>query len=71
MDPTVLGAGIIYLIWLALILVLTIVWTILPFAIFGTKPLLRELIAEVRHLRILLARRATEVQLPPISASRD
>ena len=35
--------------------ILAILWTVLPFAIFGTKPLLRQLIAETRETNRLLA----------------
>jgi hypothetical protein len=72
MDPVLgLGLGVlVYVIGFVLVLVLTIVWIILPFAIFGTKPLLRELIVEVRQLRILLAQRAAD-RIPVLTASRD
>jgi hypothetical protein len=70
MDPdVVMGAAVIYLVGMVLALVLSIVWIILPFAIFGTKPLLRELIAEVRQLRIVLARR--EDQIPVLGIRSD
>jgi len=36
--------------------VLIVVWIILPFAILGTKPLLRQLLAETRRTNELLAR---------------
>jgi len=39
-------------------LILAVAWIILPFALIGTKPLLRELIAEVRLLRQVQARQA-------------
>ena len=74
MDDPMLGLGVgvlVYIIAFVLALVLTIVWIILPFAIFGTKPLLRELIVEVRQLRILLARRISDDQIPGLTASRD
>lgn len=71
MDATVLDVGIIvYIIGFVLALVLTIVWIILPFAIFGTKPLLRELISEVRQLRIVLARRPGDDQIPVLRPER-
>jgi len=70
MDTTMLGAGIIYLIGMVLALVLAIVWIILPFAIFGTKPLLRELIAEVRQLRKMLAQQSIGDHLPGIRSDR-
>jgi hypothetical protein len=42
--------------WLAL-LVLVVVWIVLPFAIFGLKPLLRELVREQRRTNELLEKR--------------
>jgi hypothetical protein len=68
MHPEAFGAGIVLLIGVVA-LVLAIVWIILPFAIFGTKPLLRELISEVRQLRIVLARR--EDQIPVLGIRSD
>jgi hypothetical protein len=55
MDPR---AG--ELFWLAIFVfgvVLAIAWTVLPFALIGTKPLLRELIGEVRKTNALLQQR--------------
>lgn len=37
------------------LLVVVVVWIVLPFAVLGTKPLLRELIAEQQHTNKLLA----------------
>jgi hypothetical protein len=37
--------------------VLAIAWIVLPFAMIGTKPLLRELIAEMRRTNALLEQR--------------
>jgi uncharacterized protein YoxC len=45
------------LLWVALVvfgLILAIAWIILPFALIGTKPLLRQLIAEVQRTNALL-----------------
>lgn len=56
MDGTTLATGI-SLLWL-FGLVLIAVWIILPFAILGTKPLLRELIQEQRRTNELLKRAA-------------
>jgi hypothetical protein len=41
-------------------IVLAIAWIILPFALIGTKPLLRELITETRKNNALLERIATK-----------
>jgi hypothetical protein len=43
-------------------IVLAIAWIILPFALIGTKPLLRELIAETRKNNALLERIASTKQ---------
>ena len=43
--------------WLAIVvfgIILAIAWIILPFALIGTKPLLRELIAETKRTNALL-----------------
>ena len=42
-------AIILYVVAIVLGLVLTIAWIILPFAIIGTKPILRELLREVQR----------------------
>lgn len=47
------GIGVIF--WLFLF-VLAICWVILPFALIGTKPLLRELIARQKETNDLLRR---------------
>ena len=47
-------------VWLAIAafgIILAIAWIVLPFALFGTKPLLRELIIEVRRTNALLEQR--------------
>ena len=52
------------LLWLALYvlgLILAIAWIILPFALIGTKPLLRQLIVEVQRTNRLLEQRPTVV----------
>ena len=48
------------LVWVAMIvfgIVLSIAWIVLPFALIGTKPLLRELIAETKRTNELLRQR--------------
>jgi hypothetical protein len=45
-----------YSLGVVLAIVLIIAWTILPFAIIGTKPLLRKLLAEVQATNALLER---------------
>ncbi len=43
-----------YLVGTLLLIVLAIVWILLPFAIFGTKPLLQDLLSESRRTNELL-----------------
>jgi hypothetical protein len=47
---------------LLLALVLAILWTLMPFAIFGTKDLLRELIREQRRTNEILIAEAKRVR---------
>lgn len=54
-----------YLLVALLLLVLAIAWIILPFALLGTKPLLRQLIAESRRTNELLAELSRPRQSPP------
>jgi hypothetical protein len=56
MDPFGLGA-IVWLVLLVLGLILAIAWIVLPLALIGTKPLLRQLIAEVQRTNALLEQR--------------
>lgn len=46
--------GTIYLVLGVLFLVLVICWVVLPVAIIGTKPLLRQLLAEAKRTNELL-----------------
>ena len=54
-----------YMIIVILLLVLVICWIILPFAVIGTKPLLRQLIAETKRTNDLLDRRLPALRPPP------
>jgi hypothetical protein len=56
--------GLLYAGLAILLLVLVICWIILPFAVIGTKPLLRELIAEMKRLNTLLEQRLPAVRPP-------
>lgn len=47
--------GVLYFVVAIFGIALVIAWIVLPFAVIGTKPLLRELIAETREVRNLLA----------------
>lgn len=40
--------------FLLFLLLLAILWALVPFAIFGTKPILREILSETRAVRKLL-----------------
>ena len=53
-------SGIVVLVGIVLGVVLIICWIVLPWAIIGTKPLLRELLAEQRRTNELLARTAPQ-----------
>jgi len=46
------------------VIIVAICWIILPFAILGTKPLLRQLIAEVRRNNELLNQRLPALRPP-------
>ena len=63
MDPSNLGTLYLVLFGLAVLLgiVLLICWIVLPFAVIGTKQLLRDLLREQKRTNELLARQA----LPP------
>jgi hypothetical protein len=49
--------GILYFIGVSFLAVLSVCWIVLPFALIGTKGLLRELIAETRRTNALLEQR--------------
>ena len=51
------GLGIAYLLLMVLGVILVIAWIVLPIAIIGTKPILRELLAEMKRTNALLERR--------------
>ena len=57
--------GSLYLVIVALGIVLAVCWIILPFALIGTKPLLRQLIAETKRTNDLLERRLSPPRPPP------
>jgi hypothetical protein len=55
MDPSAAsGLAAFGLIGTLFFFILAILWLVVPFAIFGIKPLLRELIAEQRRTQALL-----------------
>jgi hypothetical protein len=51
--------GVLWLIVVVFGIVLAIAWIILPFALIGTRPFLRELIAETKRTNALLEHRGT------------
>jgi hypothetical protein len=58
------AVGALSLLYLGL-LVLIVVWVVLPFAVFGIKPLLRELIQEQRNTQKLLRQMEGGPDAPP------
>lgn len=59
MDPYGLFGGTLGLILVLFFLLLAILWLLVPFAVFGIKGLLRDLIREQQRTNALLAREAT------------
>lgn len=57
-----LMSGIVGLVLVVLGVILAIAWIVLPFALIGTKPLLRQLINETHRTNALLEQRLTEVR---------
>lgn len=51
-------AGSLFGIGMIVLLLVAILWILMPFAIFGTKPILRELLAEQKRTNKLLAEAA-------------
>ena len=49
--------GILYLVGIIFLFILAVCWLVLPFALIGTKPLLRELLAETKRTNAILADR--------------
>jgi hypothetical protein len=59
MGGEAVGGGLMVVLVLFAILVL-ILWVLLPFAVFGTKPLLREVLAELKTLNAALTSARTD-----------
>jgi threonine/homoserine/homoserine lactone efflux protein len=61
------------LLWFAIVfcLVLLVCWIVLPFAVIGLKPLVRELIREQRRTNELLARSSAEAPAPVSARAND
>jgi len=51
-----------YLVAIVVGMIVVICWIILPFAIIGTKPLLRQLIAELQRNNALLEQRLPDLR---------
>lgn len=64
MDGTLLGLGAI--VWIIAV-VIAILWICMPFALFGTKPILRELLAEQRKTNKLLAEAAERARAQAVA----
>jgi hypothetical protein len=58
--------GMMVIVWLFL-LILAILWFLMPFAVFGTKGVLKELIAEQKKTNRLLEEAAARAQEPVTS----
>jgi hypothetical protein len=54
--------GTIYLILVVLAIILVVCWVVLPFAVIGTKPLLRAILAEQRRMNSLLEQRLPDLR---------
>ena len=59
------GLAALGLVWVLFVALLTILWIMVPFAIFGIKPLLRDLIREQKATQALLT--TISQQVYPIS----
>lgn len=59
------GLAALGLVWMLFVVVLAILWILVPFAIFGIKPLLRDLIREQKATQALLT--TISQQVHPIS----
>ena len=56
--------GVLYLLSIVFGVILAICWLVLPFALIGTKPLLRELIGEMKETNRLLGERLPNLRPP-------
>ena len=54
------GMGFVF--FIAFAVILAIAWIALPLALFGTKPILREILAEMRRMNALLERKPPEIR---------
>ena len=68
MDQTFGG---IYLFIFLFLVVLAILWFLLPFAVFGTKPKLDQLIAETKKTNAELERLREQMAVPKVAKSTE
>lgn len=68
-DSGNFSAGVLALMLIGVLIVL-VLWILLPFAVFGMKPLLRQLLSEQRSTNELLRRAAAERELAERRAER-
>ncbi|ATD66834.1 MULTISPECIES: hypothetical protein [Luteimonas] len=59
------------LVWMLFVGLLAILWVLVPFAIFGIKPLLRELIREQKATQALLTTISQQVYPLSVEASKQ
>jgi heme exporter protein D len=71
MDPTTYNA--LYVIFGFFVILLSVLWVLIPFAVFGIKPLLRELLRELRRNNELQDQALAELRLvrPRVVEVRD
>lgn len=71
MDANAMGAiGAVYILGLVILgIALVVAWIVLPFALIGTKGLLRELIFETKQTNKLLSSMAANRQPPLVQIS--
>lgn len=55
--------GVMIFVWI-LAFIIAVLWVLMPFAIFGTKPILRELLAEQKRTNRLLQEAADRAARP-------
>lgn len=70
-TATAAGLSIFMIIGAIFGLILAVLWILVPFALFGIKPLLRELIAEQRRANELSARIAASPSTVVVADPRD
>lgn len=64
------GLAALGLVWMLFVALLTILWILVPFAIFGIKPLLRDLIREQKATQALLTTISQQVYPISVEATR-